>query len=317
LRLVPQIRFVYHKDYNFNRALPLLKQVHGFVLNKPARIRRKLMELGAAKPAQFEVPAALREESLSAIHTKEVVAGWKDGKAVAAAGEFPPLAMLPTFISRRLLVKPQLQACAGTQAALMHAAKGDSVFNLSGGFHHARPDLSHGFCLMTDVAWAVHSLNERGLTPRILVLDLDLHQGDGNAAAFAGREDVFTASLHQEDTFPFPKLESDLDIGLDGGAVDDERYLETLDDLLSQITERFQPEVVIYVAGTDPYHEDAIGSFSLSEEGLVERDRRVARFVRKERSGLVVLPAGGYSSASPELSASGYAAMAEELRARA
>ena len=311
---MPEIRFVYHKDYNFNRGVPFVRQVHGFVLNKPSRIRKKLIDLGTARPAQFEVPAALSEDSLAAIHSAEVIVGLRDSKAIAAAGEFPPLAVVPTFISRHILVKPQLRACAGTRLALSHAAKGDWVFNLSGGFHHARPAFVHGFCLVNDVAWALHCLNQDGLSPRMLVLDLDLHQGDGNAAFFAEREDVFTASLHQEDTFPQPKLAGDLDLGLAGGGVDDSRYLRAVDELLAEILERFEPQVVIYVAGTDPYHGDAIGEFDVSDKGLLERDRRVAHFTRKLQAGLVVLPAGGYSSASPGLAATGFAAISEIAR---
>ncbi|MCP4446921.1 MAG: histone deacetylase [Myxococcales bacterium] len=305
-----QLRYIYHPGYDFARGVPFVKQVHGFVLGKPSLIRRHLIEMGAARSGDFERPDPIAEKALSAIHSSEVMLGLRNSKAVAAAGELPSLAILPNALVRHALVKPQVRACGGTAQALAYAADGDWVFHLSGGFHHARPCLSHGFCLVNDVAWAVHALRASGVRRRILVLDLDLHQGDGNAAFFKDDEEVFTASLHQEDTFPIPKVPSDLDRGL-SGAVDDHEYSRALDDLLSDISERVSPEIVIYVAGTDPYCDDAIGSFALSAEGLGARDERVANFTKRLGGGLVALPAGGYSTESPRISAQGFATMAE------
>ena len=118
--------------------------------------------------------------------------------------------------------------------ALGEAVRGGWAINLSGGFHHARPDLSHGFCLVNDIAIAVTELRAQGLmtrdTPTLAIIDLDLHQGDGNAAAFADDAAVFTASLHQESAFPTPKLRSDIDIGLPDGT-DDDGYLAAVDAL--------------------------------------------------------------------------------------
>ncbi len=307
-------RFLYDRGYNFNRGIPFANNVHGFVLNKAARIRAHLVKEGVAPRSAFESPGSIREGDLSAVHSDSVLDGLRSSRSIAAAAEFPPLAFLPLFVARHIIVKPQLRACAGTQLALSYAAAGEWAFNLSGGFHHARPELSHGFCLVNDVAWAVHTLRRTGSRARVLVLDLDLHQGDGSAAAFEADDAVFTASLHQGDTFPIPKLKSDIDVELSGGGISDERYLGEVDALLVEIRRRFEPEIIIYVAGTDPYHADAIGDFELSADGIVERDRRVARFAHKLNAGLVALPAGGYSPASPELSGAGFAAMIEVAR---
>ena len=304
---MPACRFIFDPGYDFNRTLPFLRKVHGFVLNKPSRIRKHLIAAGVAVKKDFERPTAATDDDLKAVHSPSVIRGLSEARAIAAAAELAPLGLLPSFVARRLVVLPQLRACGGTQLALRYAATGDWVFNLSGGFHHARPDLSHGFCLVNDVSWAVHCLAQ---SPRVLVLDLDLHQGDGNAAAFAGRDDVFTASLHQSDAFPFPKLQSDLDVALPGHGTDDDTYLAAVDEMLAAIDARFQPEVVVYVAGTDPFAGDALGGFDVTRDGLRERDARVAQFCRRHNAGLVALPAGGYSSAAPALSAAGFAAMA-------
>lgn len=306
-----RLRHVYDPAYNFGRGIPFVKVVHGFVLNKPAQIRHRLIELGV-NACDFERPPKVRSSDLLAIHSSSVIAGLRSSRSIAAAGEFAPLAFAPNAVARHLLVTPQLRACGGTALALAHAANGDWVFNLSGGFHHAGPNRSHGFCLVSDVAWAIHSLRKSGLSKRVLVLDLDLHQGDGNADFFAADPSVFTVSLHQESAFPVPKAASDLDIGLTGH-VGDEEYLDAVECALDTASSRFSADIVVYVAGTDPYEDDAIGSFCVTAKGLRSRDKRVARFVKEHGAGLVALPAGGYSEHSPRLSADGFSAMAAVL----
>lgn len=304
------MRWIHQRGYDYGRGVPFLKEVHGFVLDKPGRIRARLVADGVPRGA-FEAPGSVDEAALVAVHTQRVLSGLKDAEALATAVELPPLARLPAALVRHLVVRPQLLATGGTALALRLAAAGHWVANLGGGFHHARPDLSHGFCLVNDVAWGVHCLRADGDGSRVLVLDLDLHQGDGNAEAFQGRDDVFTASLHQEDTFPIPKATSDLDVGLAGGTVSDAVYRDALEAILEQVAARFAPQIVVYVAGTDVHQDDGIGSFGLTTDGVVTRDRRVAQFAAEHGAGLVVLPAGGYSAISPALAAAGFAAIAE------
>ncbi len=308
-----KLRFIYDSGYNFGRGIPFLREVHGFVLDKPARIRKRLVERGVA--AEFERPPRLRERELSAIYPPELLARLRSSRAIAEAAELAVLAALPAAVARHLVVSPQVRASSGTALANSHAARGDWAFNLSGGFHHAGPRRSHGFCLVSDVAWAVSQLRKAGSAQRILVLDLDLHQGDGNAEFFADDASVFTASLHEEAAFPTPKSKSDLDVGL-RSRVGDAEYLRALEGLLEAIDEKFKPEILVYVAGTDPFRDDPLGGFEISSEGMRERDERVALFAAKRNLGVVALPAGGYSPASPGLSADGFAAMASVAQAR-
>ncbi len=300
---------IYDPGYDYGRGVPgLPKQIHGFVREKPSLIRRALLDSGEVREADFSAPDLVGLDDLRAVHTAEVVDALKSSKAVAQAVELPPLAWLPSALVRHIVVNPQLKGAGGTCAALAAAAEGRWAFNLSGGYHHARPDLSHGFCLVADVALAVHRLRADGHRRRVLVLDLDLHQGDGNAAAFAGDDEVFTASMHEEAAFPFPKLASDLDVGL-ASNLGDADYLDELDRCLSAVAARFQPEILVYVAGSDPFEEDPLGSLNISRYGMAERDRRVARFARDQGAALVALTAGGYSDASPEITAAGYLEM--------
>lgn len=304
------MHWIYDAGYNFGRGIPFFNEVHGFVLDKPARIRNEIVALEAAAKNEFQRPKPVRESELEAIHDSSVLATLRSAPALASALELPALAHLPVSLVRHLVVKPQLHACGGTAMALQFAAEGEWAFNLGGGFHHARPGLAHGFCLINDVAWGIHQLRQKGNQQRILILDLDLHQGDGNAAFFHDDDSVFTASLHQEDTFPSPKLESDLDVGLMGRETGDTQYARALRELLKTIRSEFSPELIVYVAGTDPFEGDGIGEFHVSKQGLLARDRQVAKFAQELGASLVATTAGGYSKHSPELAAKGFAAMA-------
>lgn len=308
------MHWYYRREYDYGAGIPgLPTEVHGFVLNKPTAIRDALVACGAVAQAAFVAPESIVDADLLRVHNAALLAALGDPVAVAAAIELYELAALPADLVRSAVVAPQLRACGGTLAALRHAAQGGWAVNLSGGYHHARRDLSHGFCLVNDVAVGLARLRHEGVHRRVLIVDLDLHQGDGNATMFAGDHDVFTLSVHEEGIFPIPKAKSDLDIGLPGGTGDDE-YLAAVDEALAFARQRFEPEIVVYVAGTDPYVADPLGSLRISEAGLCARDRRVAEFARENGAALVALPAGGYTPESSRLSAAGFAAMLEIQR---
>jgi len=305
------VRWFYAPGYDYGSGLPgIPEEVHGFVLNKPSRIRAGLLEAGVVRADAFEAPAAVNEADLARVHGPRLIRALHDPRGVAEAIEFPELALMPAGMAWQAVVQPQLLAAGGTYAALRAAAvDGAWAFNLSGGYHHARRDLSHGFCLINDVAVAVARLRAEGTRRRILIVDLDLHQGDGNATLFAADADVFTLSVHEDAIFPIPKARSDLDLGLPsyGGDAD---YLAAVDDALRQARARFQLELIVYVAGSDPYAEDPLGTLRVSKGALLVRDRRVAEFARELGCPLVALPAGGYSAESPAITAAGFAAMA-------
>ena len=308
---------IFDPGYDYGRGLPgLPRQIHGFLRKKPSLIRQALLASGKVGVADFSSPESVELDDLAAVHTPAVIDALRSSKSVSQAVELLPLAWLPSALVRHIVVNPQLKAAGGTCAALAFAAEGRWAFNLSGGYHHARPDLSHGFCLVADVALAVHRLRAVGKRPRVLVLDLDLHQGDGNAAAFAGDDEVFTASMHEDAVFPFPKLQSDLDVAL-ASNLGDAAYLKQLDYCLATIALRFEPEILVYIAGSDPFEDDPLGSLRISREGLVERDRRVAQFAQRHGAALVALTAGGYSEASPSITAEGYLVMMGVLGADA
>ncbi len=304
------MRWFYASGYDYGRGLPgQPSEVHGFVLSKPSRIREELLALRAVSEHELTQPEGATEADFADLHEPRVLRNLHVPGAVAEAIEFEAIAGLPAATVWQTVVAPQLHAAGGTRAALRAAAEGEWAINLSGGFHHARPDLSHGFCLVNDVALAIASLRGQGLRRRIAIVDLDLHQGDGNAVFFEGDEEIFTFSMHEEAIFPVPKARSDLDVGLRSGTGDEE-YLARLDRALREILGRFSPEAVVYVAGSDPYRGDPLGTLEVSPEALVERDRRVALFAKEAGCGLVAVTAGGYSAESPRLTANGFAEIA-------
>ena len=184
--------------------------------------------------------------------------------------------------------------CGGTLLAARHALADGVGLHLGGGFHHAFADHGEGFCLLNDVAVAVTHLLDRERWTRALVVDLDVHQGNGTAAIFAAEERVFTFSMHQEENYPFVKPPSDLDIGLSDGTAD-ARYLAVLEANLPRVLARYRPQLVVFLAGADPYREDELGGLALSVDGLRRRDVYVLETACAAGAGVAVTLAGGYA----------------------
>ena len=191
------------------------------------------------------------------------------------------------------LLRRALHAAGGTLLAAEDALREGLGLNLAGGTHHAFPDRAEGYSLFNDVAVAVRWLRAGGFSGRVLVVDLDAHQGNGTAVFFRGDPSVFTLSLHGERNYPLKKEESDLDVGLPDG-VGDEAYLRALDEALER-TQSFRPDLVFYNAGVDVLRGDRFGRLALSLEGVRQRDQRVFALVKRLGVPLVVVMGGGYN----------------------
>ena len=182
----------------------------------------------------------------------------------------------------------------GTTIAAEKALEKGVAVHLGGGFHHAFSDHGEGFCVLNDVAVAIEKLKHTGVIQRALVVDCDVHQGNGTAEIFSNKEYVFTFSIHQMDIYPAQKPESSLDVGLWTGDGDGE-YLGALRPHFPRLFEEFQPDVVFYLAGADPYEKDQLGGLRLTLEGLSERDAIVIESAYMLKVPLVILLAGGYA----------------------
>ena len=174
--------------------------------------------------------------------------------------------------------------------------------NSAAGSHHALADTGAGYCVFNDLAVASNRLIAQGDAARILIIDLDVHQGDGTASLTAGRADIFTLSLHAEKNFPVRKARSSLDVGLPDG-IDDDGYMDTLDQHLPRVLDQFAPDFVFYQAGVDPHVEDKLGRLALTDEGLARRDRYVIGATRSRGLPIASALGGGYGDDQSEVGA--------------
>lgn len=191
------------------------------------------------------------------------------------------------------MVERSRRASGGTVGACRAALEDGVAANLAGGTHHAFADKGEGFCVLNDSAIAARTLQAEGLVGNVVVVDTDVHQGNGTAAILEGDGSVFTFSIHGEKNYPFHKETSDLDVGLPDGA-DDGAFLEALELGLEEALDRADATLVIFLAGADPYEGDKLGRLSVTKEGLAERDRIVLEACRSLSLPVAVTMAGGY-----------------------
>ncbi len=192
------------------------------------------------------------------------------------------------------LVERELRIAKGTIDGVQHALQFGLAFNVAGGTHHAGSNWGEGFCMLNDQAIAANYLLKKGLARRILMIDLDVHQGNGTAQIFANHPDVFTFSMHGEKNFPFRKEQSDLDIGLEDG-IADEAYLSILNQHLDYLFESFEPDFVFYLSGVDILDTDKLGKLAVSKNACKQRDRMVFERCKSRNIPVQVSMGGGYS----------------------
>jgi len=255
---------------------------------KYARLRDRVVECGLAGDGDLRVPDAAPDEALRTVHDADylerVVCGTLSPQEVRRIG-FP---WSPGLVERsRRSVGGTLDTC---RAALREGV----AMNMSGGTHHAFPDHGEGFCVFNDVAVAARTMQKEGRVRRIVVLDLDVHQGNGTAFIFRDDPTVFTFSLHGADNYPFRKEASDLDMELPDGATDD-LYLAAASQGTEEALERSGAEMALYLAGADPYRGDRLGRLGVSKAGLAARDRMVLEACRGRGIPVAVVMGGGYA----------------------
>jgi acetoin utilization deacetylase AcuC-like enzyme len=192
------------------------------------------------------------------------------------------------------MVRSSFTCCGGTLTASRQAISSNVAVHLGGGFHHAFAGHGEGFCMLNDIAVSINALIAEKAVKKALVLDCDLHQGNGTASIFADNDDVFTFSIHQQNNYPFHKPESDLDIGL-GDYTGDREYLAHLYDNIPKVISLFKPDIILYLAGADPYKDDQLGKLSITKDGLRKRDNFVCSQARNFSVPLAITLAGGYA----------------------
>jgi len=269
----------------FTIALP---PGHRFPIAKYAMIREGVVASGAVARENVEEPDRAERWALELVHTRAYVDDIMDGTIS------PAEARRLGFPWSEQLRERSLRTVQGTIEAARDALDGGAGVNLAGGTHHAFPGHGEGFCVFNDVAIAIRVLQREGRVRRVVVLDLDVHQGNGTAAIFADDPDVYTFSMHGAKNYPFHKERSSLDLELPDGA-NDRSYVSLLTAHLDGVLEAARPDVAFYLGGADPYREDRFGRLTLSFGGLRHRDELVARACCGRGVPIVLTMAGGYA----------------------
>jgi acetoin utilization deacetylase AcuC-like enzyme len=303
-------KLVYSDDY----YLPI--GAHVFPAEKYRRIHDQLLATKIAEASDFITPQPASDQDVLLVHTPQYVQKLKTGTLSAREELEMEIPYSPE------LVRAFWLAAGGSILAADYALKNRIAFNIGGGFHHAFPDHGEGFCMVHDVAVAIRRMQRDDKITRAMTVDCDVHQGNGTAAIFAGMRiptgplpstsvstlspaapakvrnahagDVFTISLHQQNNYPAWKPPSSIDVDLPDGIGDDD-YLAWLDNALSSGLRQFEPELICYIAGADPYREDQLGGLSLTIEGLQRRDQLIFKVAQARDIPVMVTFAGGYA----------------------
>ncbi len=275
-------KLVYHERYDLNLGL------HVFPSQKFRLIHEMLLREGIATREDFLRPNPASDEDILRVHTTGWVRKLKTGTLTASE-----LMLLEVPYSKELVEAVWL-AAGGTILAGQSALRDGFASNLSGGFHHAYPDHGEGFCAIHDVAVAIRKLQADAAVKKAMIVDTDVHHGNGTAAMFQNDPTVFTISIHQENNYPAHKPPSSIDLNMDDH-VDDDEYLGALIPAVQKALDEFQPEILFYVGGADPFSEDQLGGLSLTKEGLKQRDRQVFEEARRRSVPVATTLAGGYA----------------------
>jgi acetoin utilization deacetylase AcuC-like enzyme len=287
---------------------------HVFPAEKYSRVHSHLIETGVADPSDFLTPQPASDQDILLVHTPAYVNKLKTGGLSAREELELEVPYSPE------LVRAFWLAAGGSILAAQNALQDGIAISIGGGFHHAFPDHGEGFCMIHDVAVAIRRLQRDHNIRTAMTVDCDVHQGNGTAAIFAGTRtasgplpstgpaisgqrplmrgthvgDVFTISLHQEHNYPAWKPPSSIDVDLPDGISDDD-YLAWLDNALSSGLRQFEPDLICYIAGADPYREDQLGGLALTMEGLKKRDELVFQVAKTRSLPVMVTYAGGYA----------------------
>jgi histone deacetylase 11 len=294
---------VFHEGYDFSAST--LMDVP-FDTNKHSRIAGLL----GSRAISFHRPDAISREHLLLVHTATHIDSLDDPGVMASILENDYIRHIPRNAVRDGVLSPFLLMTGGTLLAARLAMAHGMAANLGGGLHHAQPRFGSGFCPVNDVAVAIHTLLRDESISRAIVIDTDVHQGNGTAAIFHTEPRVFTLSLHEQAIFPDPKAQSDLDVSF-GPGMGDEEYLELLNRHLHRVLDRHEPDIAFHVAGSDMHADDALAHGTMTGEGIARRDELVMRECGNRGIPYVQVLAGGYFAGSAGVHAGSLANLAE------
>ena len=291
---VSEIPVVYSSKYKI--SVFGMEKLHPFDVAKYDKIYRGLNECGYVTKESVIEPEEVTREQMLLIHSETYLKSLKHTRNVARYLEAPQLRVIPDRLIDDMIVSRFRKAAGGTIMAARQALKADSkmAFNLGGGFHHAKPDRGEGFCIIADVPIAIRVLQKEKLIRRALIIDTDIHQGNGTITCLKGDSSTYTFSMHQSGIYPVPKERGDEDIGLKMGITDAE-YLAILKSRLNELFLTSKPDIVFHVAGCDALAGDPLASGKMTHEGIQKRDAMIVAACKKYGVSYVMTLSGGYS----------------------
>lgn len=287
-----RVCIVYSQHYQINLAG--LEKLHSFDINKYAKVYLQLVTDGLLRPEDVFVPEEISRADLLRVHTPDYLDNsLKQPALLARYLEFEAATIAPAGLTDLAVLSAFRRATGGTLLAARLALDHGIAINLGGGYHHAKPDAGGGFCIYADMPVAIRALQAEGRVARALIVDLDVHQGNGTAVCLAGDDSVFTFDMHEEDIYPFPKETDDLDVPLAAGLGDDE-YLDLLARHLPRVFDQARPDIVFLQAGVDVLAGDRLGNLRLTPEGVLRRDGMVFDEAVRRGVPIVMVLGGGY-----------------------
>ncbi len=261
---------------------------HRFPMIKYELLPEQLLYEGTVTDQNFFFPTALEDHLIQLTHSKDYIG--KLNHQILSSKEIRNIG----FPMSDVLVQRGKHIANGTYLAAMHAMQSGIGMNIAGGTHHSFSDHGEGFCLFNDIAIAANMLLSKNKVKKILIVDLDVHQGNGTANIFSNISDVFTFSMHGEKNYPTRKESSDFDIGMPDKC-EDLYYLRCLKEVLPKLLDNVQPDFIFYLAGVDILESDKLGRLSISKQGCKERDRYVLQLAKDNKIPIAVTMGGGYS----------------------
>lgn len=286
-----KVDVVYSSDYLIK--LGGLERLHPFDIKKYQKIHEKLKSDGLISDLQTYKPTPLTNQDLVRVHTNQYLEDLKVRAKVAEFLEAPALQYAPLSLERAVL-KPFLAASGGTLLAARKALVSGIGINIGGGYHHAKPDRGEGFCVYADVPIAIRVLQSEKKIRTAIVVDVDVHQGNGTIVCLKNDPTTYSFSMHQGDIYPNPKETGDLDVELNAG-MGDQEYMKVLNQHLPGMLDDFKPDICFIVGGCDPLKGDPLASLEMTHQGIVKRDHAIVEACVKRKIPVVLTLSGGYS----------------------
>lgn len=291
-----KIPVFFHPDYDI--SLLGLEKLHPFDSCKYGKVFERLKNYYAQN--RFRVPQKISDTDLLKVHAQEYLDSLSDSNVVARITEIPLLKYLPNFILQRYVLNPMRIATGGTVEAAQRALEDGWAINLSGGYHHAKHDCGGGFCAFADIPLAIATLWEKHPKHKVMIVDLDAHQGNGHESFFQGDErvviyDIYNGQIYPQDHKARKRIDYNYPVK---SGIKDAEYLGLLEDTLPAAIEESKPDFIIYNAGTDIFEKDPLGNMKISAAGIKKRDELVFSYAQKNNIPILMVLSGGYTQES-------------------